>query len=103
MSEPASKPAATSEVMVDNEHVVVTEWRFAPGAATGWHRHGYAYVITPISGGTFEIEGPDGTRTPFLMEPGRSYYREAGVEHDVINVGDVPASFVEVELKNRAG
>jgi len=94
---------ATSEVMVDNEHVRVTEWRFAPGAATGWHRHGFDYVITPVSGGHFEIVGPGGARTPFQMEPGRSYFRAAGVEHDVINVGDTPASFVEVELKARTG
>ena len=28
--------------------VMVTEWRFAPGAATGWHRHEFDYVITPV-------------------------------------------------------
>ena len=26
-------------VHIDNDQVGVTEWRFAPGAATGWHRH----------------------------------------------------------------
>ena len=98
-----SELAATVEVMVDNEQVIVTEWSFEPGAATGWHRHGYDYVITPISGGDFEIASPDGTRTPFKMEPGRSYFRKFGVEHDVINVGSVPASFVEVELKSNPG
>ncbi|HSF95305.1 MAG TPA: cupin domain-containing protein [Thermohalobaculum sp.] len=94
---------AVPTVHVDNEHVRVTEWRFAPGAATGWHRHEFDYVITPVIGGAVEIEGPGGGRTPFVMEPGKSYFREAGVEHDVINGPGGELRFVEVELKGRPG
>ncbi len=90
-------------VHVDNDHVRVTEWRFAPGAATGWHRHDYDYVITPVVGGQIEIVGADGERTPFTMEPGVSYFREAGVEHDVVNGEGGELRFVEVELKHRPG
>ncbi len=92
-----------SSVHVDNDHVRVTEWRFAPGAATGWHRHDYDYVITPVVAGQVEIVGADGERTPFTMEPGTSYFREAGVEHDVVNGEDGELIFVEVELKHRPG
>jgi len=88
---------------VDNEHVCVTEWRFEPGASTGWHRHGYDYVITPITGGPFLIRDKDGNEIEFLMEAGQSYFRSFGVEHDVISKGDAEQSFVEVELKARAG
>jgi len=88
---------------IDNDHVRVTEWRFAPGAATGWHRHAYDYVITPVIGGQVEIVHGDGSRTPFAMEPGKSYFREAGVEHDVVNGADGALRFVEVELKSRPG
>jgi quercetin dioxygenase-like cupin family protein len=90
-------------VHVDNDHVRVTEWRFGPGDATGWHRHGFDYVITPVVGGEVEIVGPDGKRTPFTMEPGKSYFRPAGVEHDVVNGSAGELRFVEVELKARAG
>lgn len=90
-------------VHVDNEHVRVTEWRFAPGAATGWHRHEFDYVITPVTGGQVEIVGPDGKRSPFSMEPGKSYFRPAGVEHDVVNGPGGELRFVEVELKSRPG
>jgi quercetin dioxygenase-like cupin family protein len=92
-----------ASVHVDNEHVRVTEWCFAPGAATGWHRHDYDYVITPVVGGEVEIVGADGERTPFTMVPGTSYFREAGVEHDVVNGPGGELRFVEVELKSRAG
>ena len=90
-------------VHIDNAHVRVTEWRFAPGAATGWHRHEFDYVITPVVGGQVEIVHGDGASTPFTMEPGKSYFREAGVEHDVVNGPGGELRFVEVELKNRAG
>ena len=87
-----------SSVHVDNDHVRVTEWRFTPGAATGWHRHEFDYVITPVIGGNVEIVHGDGSRTPFAMEPGKSYFREAGVEHDVVNAGTDEVVFVEIEL-----
>ncbi len=91
-------PKAEPIVHVDNDHVRVTEWRFAPGAATGWHRHEFDYVITPVIGGNVEIVHGDGSRTPFAMEPGKSYFREAGVEHDVVNGAGGALRFVEVEL-----
>lgn len=90
---------AVSTQYIDNDRVRVTEWRFAPGAATGWHRHEFDYVITPVIGSNVEIADAEGKRTPFLMEPGVSYYREAGVEHDVINAGPGELVFVETELK----
>jgi len=33
------------------------------------------------------------------VSAGFSYRRDEGVEHNVINAGDEPMSFVEVELK----
>lgn len=94
---------AESIVHIDNDEVRVTEWRFAPGAATGWHRHGYDYVIVPVIGGSVEMVAADGARTAVTMEPGRSYYRPAGVEHDVVNGPSGELRFVEVELKHRPG
>ncbi len=39
---------AIAKVFIDNERVRVTERRFAPGAATGWHRHQFDYVAVPL-------------------------------------------------------
>ena len=94
---------AIPTIHIDNEHVRVTEWAFAPGASTGWHRHNFDYVITPIIGGCVQIQDAAGVRTNFEMVPGVSYFREAGAEHDVINDEDGELQFVEVELKHRAG
>ena len=92
------RPAAIATVQVENERVKVTEWRFAPGAATGWHRHGYDYVVVPMVTGKLQLE--DGKKTHFAdLTAGRSYYRPLGTEHDVINANDYEFVFVEVEFK----
>lgn len=83
---------------IDNERVTVTEWRFAPGASTGWHRHMHDYVVVPLSSGTLRLDEPAGSREANLVA-GVSYTREAGVEHDVVNVNPYEFRFVEIELK----
>lgn len=94
-----SATPATATVQVDNERVRVTEWSFTPGSATGYHRHEYDYVVVPLMNGRLKLVGPDGEESFAELEAGVSYYREAGVEHDVINASDSDFSFVEIELK----
>lgn len=94
----AHKPAE-AEIMVDNDRVRVTKWSFAPGAATGWHVHDYDYVITPVTGSAVTIVSEGGAETSVEMVAGQSYFRGAGVAHDVINAGPGPLVFVETELK----
>ncbi|MSP82757.1 MAG: cupin [Alphaproteobacteria bacterium] len=99
--ESARRPPAKSTVQVDNDRTRVTEWRFPPGAATGWHRHGFDYVVVPMTTGVLRLEGPDGTRDAQLTA-GSAYFRALGVEHDVINASPHEFVFVEVEFKDSA-
>ena len=71
---------ASAKVFIDNERVRVTEWRFAPGAATGWHRHEMDYVVVPMVDGELELVGPDGARSRAQLRQGVPYFRNAGVE-----------------------
>ena len=73
-------------------------WTFAPGQATGHHRHEFDYVVVPVSGGTFTVTAADGT-TELNQQAGQAYARATGAEHDVANTGPRRAVFVEVELK----
>ncbi len=95
----SGRPAATATTMVDNDRVRVTRWTFAPGAATGWHVHGMDYVITPVVGSNVTIIDANGAETAVVMEPDVSYFRPAGVAHDVVNAGPGELVFVETELK----
>lgn len=96
-------PSGTATVRVDNDRVRVTEWRFRPGEATGHHRHAYDYIVVPIAGGMLRIVAPDGTESSAELVHGQPYYRDAGVEHDVINDDDKEVAFIEVELKAPGG
>jgi len=97
----ADRPAAAPTVTVDNDRVRVTKWVFAPGAATGWHVHEFDYVVTPVIGSNVVIVDGEGEETAVEMVAGQSYFREAGVAHDVINAGPGELVFVETELKER--
>jgi quercetin dioxygenase-like cupin family protein len=85
-------------VQVDDQRVLVTEWRFAPGAETGHHVHAHDYVVVPLSAGTLRLEESGGVRDVHL-QAGASYARKAGVAHNVINVNPFEFRFVEIELK----
>ena len=93
-----SRPKASPQVLVDNDRVVVTQWSFEDGAETGWHRHGHDYVIVPLGDGTLIVEEPGGTREAPL-KTGAAYFREEGVEHNVINGSGGPYAFLEIEIK----
>lgn len=90
---------AVPSIQVDNDRTRVTEWRFAPGAATGYHRHEFDYVVVPQTTGKLKLIDPDGNETIAALTAGQSYFREAGVEHDVINASEHEFVFVEIEFK----
>jgi quercetin dioxygenase-like cupin family protein len=89
---------AVPSVTIDNAHVRVTEWRFAPGASTGPHRHELAYVVVPLTTGRLAATGPSGDTLNELVA-GQPYFRPAGVEHDVRNANAFEFVFIEIELK----
>jgi beta-alanine degradation protein BauB len=99
MEETTMNERAVPTVFIDNERVRATEWRFAPGAATGWHRHEMDYVVVPMADGVLELVEPGGERRSVDLRAGAPYFRAAGVEHDVINANACEFAFIEVELK----
>jgi quercetin dioxygenase-like cupin family protein len=92
-------PRAVEEVQAENDGVKVTKYVFAPGAATGWHRHAHDYVIVPLTSGKLKLTNGAGESAIAELTAGQSYFRKAGVEHDVENANDFEFAFVEVEVK----
>ena len=84
---------------IDNDRTHVSESRFAPGAETGFHRHEHDYVVVPLTTGRLRLVTPDGSETFADLVAGESYFRKAGVEHNVINANDYEFAFVEIEFK----
>ena len=90
---------ATSDIMIDNKRTRVTRWSFEVGEDTGQHTHEYDYVVVPMEDGQLKIIDQDGTVLISDLIKGKSYYRNKGVNHNVINHNDFPFSFVEIEFK----
>ena len=78
--------------------MIVTEWRFAPGADTGHHVHAFDYVVVPLTTGTLRLVEPTGVRD-VQLQAGISYARPAGVAHNVVNVNGHEFCFIEIEMK----
>ena len=93
----AAAPAVAT-ILVDDERTRVTRWDFEPGAETGQHVHGMAYIVVPVTDLNIRIEDASGTNDRFVPA-GAAYSRPTGIEHNVINAGTVPMAFIEVEIK----
>jgi quercetin dioxygenase-like cupin family protein len=93
------RPLAVPTKQVENERFIVTEYRFPSGGHTGWHRHGFDYVVVPLTTGTLRIDLGD-SETEAQLTAGVSYSRNAGVEHDVINANETEFVFIEIEAKS---
>ncbi|OGA72788.1 MAG: cupin [Betaproteobacteria bacterium RIFCSPLOWO2_12_FULL_67_28] len=89
---------ATSRLLQETDRAIVTEWRFAPGAETGWHKHAHDYVVVVLTAGKLLQETANGEIVTELGF-GQSYARPLGVEHNVVNPNTHEFVFVEIELK----
>lgn len=89
----------TATQLIDDARTRVTRFDFEPGQQTGWHTHAMDYVITALTDCNMKVELPGGEVKANNVTAGSVYRRDEGIEHNVINGGDAPMSFVEVELK----
>ena len=89
----------TETLLIDDEKTRVTRFDFAPNEETGWHEHGYDYVIAALTECHMRLEHPDGSATEAIVPMGDAYRRMAGIRHNVINVSEQKMTFIEIELK----
>jgi beta-alanine degradation protein BauB len=92
------RPKAAPKRLQETQRVIITEWRLAPGAETGWHRHGHDYVVVCLTAGQLLAETATGNVVTDLQF-GQTYARPAGVEHNIVNSGKAEFVFIEMELK----
>ena len=46
---------AVPTLQQDDDIARITRWDFAPGAATGWHSHGWPYFVVPLTEAVLRI------------------------------------------------
>jgi mannose-6-phosphate isomerase-like protein (cupin superfamily) len=89
---------AVPTVQQDDDAVRITRWDFVPGAATGWHKHGWPYFVVMLTDAVMKLH--DGqTASEARLSAGQAYARPAGIEHDVMNGSPHPIAFIEIEVK----
>jgi quercetin dioxygenase-like cupin family protein len=90
-------PGVTKRVIVDNEHVNVSEVTFAPGAVADWHSHpqytGYAVTDVKMQ---VEIKGKETTVAE--LKAGQGMWSPP-VTHKTTNVGKKPFTVIVTEIK----
>ena len=94
------KNTATSNIQINNKCVKVTKYSFMPGQETGMHKHLYDYIVTPLTDGKLLLIDKIGNESDYTLVASYSYFRKAGVEHNVINNGKQKIIFIETELKS---
>ena len=94
-----NRKTVNGKIQVDNEHVRVTEYHFIPGAETKFHKHIFNYVVIPVTDGELLLINSEGEEIRSKLTRSLSYFRNSGVEHNVINVGKKDVIFIELEIK----
>jgi beta-alanine degradation protein BauB len=94
-----ARPAAERTVQLDDDRVRVSEWRFAPDAATGATRTSSTPSPSACSRASWTSTTASG-RTMTEPKATGSDVRPAGVEHDVVDQNGHELAFVEIELKD---
>ena len=90
---------AKANIQIDNERVRVTEYSFDINEETGFHVHQWDYVVIPQTDGLLLLIDDNDVETTASLVKGQTYYREAGVSHNVINNGKKKLVFTEIEMK----
>ena len=93
---------ARHTLMLDDDKTRITQWVFAPGDQTGWHRHECDYVTVQQSGGALLLQGADGSEKQVDYEDGRTMSWTAPIEHNATNISDVEVRVLEIEYKAKS-
>ena len=88
---------AKSKVLIENDKTIVTEWLFDVGDSTGHHTHKYNYIVIPMLDGELKVIDNNNNETISKLTKGGAYYREKGVENNVLNNNNLKYYLKEVE------
>ncbi len=94
----ATEKLAKGIPQIRNSRINVTKWQFRPGESTGFHIHEYDYIVVPLATGELTAINSDDSTTVTKLEVGKSYFRQKGVAHNIINSNPFDFAFVEIEL-----
>ena len=83
----------------DDDIARVARWDFAPGAATGWHSHGWPSFVGAADEAVLRIHDARDDDVPLVA--GRSYMRPPALR-TIYNGSAHPIAFIEIEVSGRS-
>mgnify|MGYP001373440575 CR=1 FL=1 len=96
------KNLAKSKIQLENDLIKITKYSFSPFSETKMHTHIWDYIVVPITSGNILMISHEGQKSSSKLEKGVSYFRKAGVKHNVINNSKTDLIFIEIELKKQS-
>ncbi|MGB5918644.1 cupin domain-containing protein [Arcobacter sp.] len=93
-----SRPLFKLTEQINNERTCVNHLFFPSQCETLWHRHERDYVIVPMQDCELLMDNGEGFKS-ITLKAGECYYRDAGVEHNVVNPSNKDITLIEVEFK----
>lgn len=90
-------PGVTKTVLVDNDHVNISEVTFAPGAVSVWHSHPQ-YTVYAVTDVKMQVEIKGKETTIAELKAGQAMWSPA-VTHQASNVGKKAFTVIVTEIK----
>ena len=87
------------KMLLENDRIVVVEGIVAPGDVNRMHKHELRSVVVCIEGATIKETLPDGRTRTYGRKPGDVAWRDAGLLHEELNVGETRLRVIAVQLK----
>jgi hypothetical protein len=91
------------EILYENDAIRVWGLTLDPGAVKALHHHRLPYLIVPLTAGTMEIHGLDGSVVRPDEQVGGVVWREPGEIHDFRNCGTTQYKNILIEVKAPTG
>jgi quercetin dioxygenase-like cupin family protein len=86
-------------VLLENERVRVREIVLPAGAATGQHTHQVPELSYSFTDGPIQVSVPGAEPVVEQWVAGQARWRDAGVTHDVRNIGSADMRVIVIDVK----
>jgi quercetin dioxygenase-like cupin family protein len=94
---PPAKPQVS--VLLENDRVRVREIVLPAGAATGQHTHQVPELSYSFTDGPIQVTAPGAEPVVEQWVAGQARWRDAGVTHDVRNIGSADMRVIVIDVK----
>ena len=87
------------KLLLENDRVRMREIVLPPGSSTGQHTHKVPELSYAFTDGALRVVSPGTQPVVEQWHAGEAHWRDAGVSHDIANVGDADMRVLVIDVK----